>query len=238
MIAAFRASFFLAACLFSIVLGPDRAAAQERIWLQIEAQPSLQGATERARAYAAVFPETQGYKLRSGWYAIALGPYGVAEGAAQLTGLKRENLIPADSFISDGGDFRDQFWPAGGAEAPVVAPEPVPEVSADPLPDAPEAEVAAAPEPEPEPVVEPEETPQQARASEAELSAEEKSEIIRAYVGTRGDRRHKPGRAFEHARYEFDLLINIGEYRDLQRHRLVTIRRCDDSSDLPCQVFV
>ena len=174
MIAAFRASFFLAACLFSIVLGPDRAAAQERIWLQIEAQPSLQGATERARAYAAVFPETQGYKLRSGWYAIALGPYGVAEGAAQLTGLKRENLIPADSFISDGGDFRDQFWPAGGAEAPVVAPEPVPEVSADPLPDAPEAEVAAAPEPEPEPVVEPEETPQQARASEAELSAEDR----------------------------------------------------------------
>ena len=55
-----------------------------------------------------------------------------------------------------------------------------------------------------------------------ELSPEEKAEIVRAYVGTRGNRRHKPGRAFEHARYEFDLLINIGEYRDLQRHRLLT----------------
>lgn len=55
-----------------------------------------------------------------------------------------------------------------------------------------------------------------------ELTADDKTEIIRAYVGTRGNRRHKPGRAFEHARYEFDLLINIGEYRDLQRHRLVT----------------
>ncbi len=55
-----------------------------------------------------------------------------------------------------------------------------------------------------------------------ELSEQEKSEIVRAYVGTRGNRRHKPGRAFEHAHYEFDLLINIGEFRDLQRHRLVT----------------
>lgn len=55
-----------------------------------------------------------------------------------------------------------------------------------------------------------------------ELDAEQKAEIVRAYVGTRGNRRHKPGRAFEHAYYEFDLLINIGEFRDLQRHRLVT----------------
>lgn len=55
-----------------------------------------------------------------------------------------------------------------------------------------------------------------------ELSENEKAEIVRAYVGTRGNRRHKPGRAFEHARYEFDLLINIGEFRDLQRHRVVT----------------
>lgn len=58
-----------------------------------------------------------------------------------------------------------------------------------------------------------------------ELSAEDKAEIVRAYVGTRANRRHKPGRAFEHARYQFDLLINIGEYRDLQRHRLVTPHR-------------
>lgn len=55
-----------------------------------------------------------------------------------------------------------------------------------------------------------------------ELSEAEKTEIVRSYIGTRGNRRHKPGRAFEHARYEFDLLINIGEYRDLQRHRLLT----------------
>lgn len=54
------------------------------------------------------------------------------------------------------------------------------------------------------------------------LSDAHKAEIVRAYVGTRSNRRHKPGRAFEHAHYEFDLLINIGEFRDLQRHRMVT----------------
>ncbi len=55
-----------------------------------------------------------------------------------------------------------------------------------------------------------------------QLGAEDKAEIIRAYVGVRGNRRHKPGRAFERAHYELDLLINIGEFRDLQRHRLVS----------------
>lgn len=54
------------------------------------------------------------------------------------------------------------------------------------------------------------------------LSQAHKEEIVRTYIGTRTNRRHKPGRAFEHARYEFDLLINIGEFRDLQRHRIVT----------------
>jgi thymidylate synthase ThyX len=56
----------------------------------------------------------------------------------------------------------------------------------------------------------------------SQLSADEIAEIVRGYIGTRGNRRHKPGRAFEHARYEFELLINVGEFRDLQRHRVVT----------------
>jgi thymidylate synthase ThyX len=55
-----------------------------------------------------------------------------------------------------------------------------------------------------------------------ELRDEDKARILRDYVGTRHNRRHKPGRAFEHAMYEFDLVLNIGEYRDLQRHRIVT----------------
>lgn len=54
------------------------------------------------------------------------------------------------------------------------------------------------------------------------MSDDAKAEIIRRYVGVRGNRRHRPGRAFERARYQLDLLINIGEYRDLQRHRLLS----------------
>ena len=50
-------------------------------------------------------------------------------------------------------------------------------------------------------------------------------EIIKAYCGKRQNRRHKPGRAFEHAYYEFDLLLNFASYRDLHRHRVQTQQR-------------
>ncbi|MGQ9548705.1 MAG: FAD-dependent thymidylate synthase [Roseiflexus sp.] len=54
------------------------------------------------------------------------------------------------------------------------------------------------------------------------LSADERASLIRAYVGRRAGRFHRPGRAFEEARYTFDLLVDIGAYRDLQRHRMLT----------------
>ena len=54
------------------------------------------------------------------------------------------------------------------------------------------------------------------------LTEAEKMHVVSAYVGERQNRRHKPGRAFEHANYEFDMTLNIGEYRDLQRHRVVS----------------
>jgi thymidylate synthase ThyX len=55
------------------------------------------------------------------------------------------------------------------------------------------------------------------------LSAEERSSVLRAYVGERGNRRHKPGRAFERTSYRFDILADYGAFRDLQRHRLLTL---------------
>jgi thymidylate synthase ThyX len=55
------------------------------------------------------------------------------------------------------------------------------------------------------------------------MSREERAEILRAYVGIRGNRRHKPGRAFERTTYRFDILTDYGAFRDLQRHRLLTI---------------
>ena len=59
----------------------------------------------------------------------------------------------------------------------------------------------------------------------AALSAEERAAIVREYVGQRANRFHKPGRPFEEARYTFDILADIGAYRDLQRHRILTQER-------------
>jgi thymidylate synthase ThyX len=44
-----------------------------------------------------------------------------------------------------------------------------------------------------------------------------------AEVGERGNRRHKPGRAFERTSYRFDVLCDYGAFRDLQRHRPLTL---------------
>ncbi len=55
------------------------------------------------------------------------------------------------------------------------------------------------------------------------LSADDRAAVLRAYVGDRANRRHRPGRAFERTGYCFDVLSDYGAFRDLQRHRLLTI---------------
>ena len=55
------------------------------------------------------------------------------------------------------------------------------------------------------------------------MSAADRAQVLRAYVGDRGNRRHRPGRAFERTAYRFDVLTDYGAFRDLQRHRLLTI---------------
>jgi len=42
-------------------------------------------------------------------------------------------------------------------------------------------------------------------------------------VGDRVNRRHRPGRAFERTDYRFDVVTDYGAFRDLQRHRILTI---------------
>jgi len=54
------------------------------------------------------------------------------------------------------------------------------------------------------------------------LSADERREIMEAYVGSRTNRRHRPGRAFERTDYRFEVLSDYGAFRDLQRHRMLT----------------
>ena len=55
------------------------------------------------------------------------------------------------------------------------------------------------------------------------MSREQVGEILRASVGDRSNRRHKPGRAWERTSYRFDVLCDYGAFRDLQRHRPLTI---------------
>ena len=56
------------------------------------------------------------------------------------------------------------------------------------------------------------------RMSEAERTA-----VLDAYIGKRRNRRHRPGRALERTAYRFDVLSDYGAFRDLQRHRLLTL---------------
>ena len=56
-----------------------------------------------------------------------------------------------------------------------------------------------------------------------EMSPDEREELLRASVGDRSNRRHKPGRAWERTGYRFDVLCDYGAFRDLQRHRPLTI---------------
>ena len=55
------------------------------------------------------------------------------------------------------------------------------------------------------------------------MSSDDKVSILRDYVGDRSNRRHRPGRAFERSSYRFDVLSDYGAFRDLQRHRMLTI---------------
>ncbi len=55
------------------------------------------------------------------------------------------------------------------------------------------------------------------------LGEEERAAVLQAYVGKRGNRRHRPGRAFERTAYRFDVLADYGAFRDLQRHRLLSL---------------
>jgi thymidylate synthase ThyX len=56
------------------------------------------------------------------------------------------------------------------------------------------------------------------RMSEDEIGA-----VLAASSGTRSNRRHKPGRAWERTQYRFDIVCDYGAFRDLQRHRPLTV---------------
>lgn len=54
------------------------------------------------------------------------------------------------------------------------------------------------------------------------MSPLEKKDVIAAYIGERNARWQKIGRAFENSYMRFEIEMNIGAYRDLHRHRMMT----------------
>jgi thymidylate synthase ThyX len=70
------------------------------------------------------------------------------------------------------------------------------------------------------------------RGAVARLNEADRARLFTTYVGERGNRRHRPGRAFEATDYRFELVTDYGAFRDLQRHRLLTIEWQPLTTDL------
>lgn len=64
------------------------------------------------------------------------------------------------------------------------------------------------------------------------MKKEEKEKIVKAYLGGRGARWQKVGRALENSYLKFEVICNIGAFRDIQRHRTLTIDRQFFTTDL------
>ena len=61
-------------------------------------------------------------------------------------------------------------------------------------------------------------------AAVGRLSDEERERMLADLVGERANRRHRPGRGFEALRYRFEVVSDYGAFRDLQRHRMLTVQ--------------
>ncbi|HYY25184.1 MAG TPA: FAD-dependent thymidylate synthase [Candidatus Udaeobacter sp.] len=68
---------------------------------------------------------------------------------------------------------------------------------------------------------------QQSRQIAAAMGQEARREILQEIFAKRRHRRDKPSRALENVYYTFDILGNLGCYRDLHRHRVLTQERQD-----------
>ncbi|MBV8527876.1 MAG: FAD-dependent thymidylate synthase, partial [Candidatus Dormibacteraeota bacterium] len=65
---------------------------------------------------------------------------------------------------------------------------------------------------------------ERALAAVRPLSYEQQSELFDIAAGQRLNRHHRPGRGFEHCEYTFEVVSDYGAFRDLQRHRMLTIQ--------------
>jgi thymidylate synthase ThyX len=62
------------------------------------------------------------------------------------------------------------------------------------------------------------------RDAVAGLDSLERGQLLADLVGRRANRRYRPGRGFEALRYRFEIVADYGAFRDLQRHRMLTVQ--------------
>ncbi len=72
------------------------------------------------------------------------------------------------------------------------------------------------------------------------LTDSERAALLADLLGARANRRYRPGRGFEAVRYRFEIVADYGAFRDLQRHRMLTVQwqalTPDLGADVPGQV--
>ncbi|MGH9975208.1 MAG: FAD-dependent thymidylate synthase [Nitrososphaeraceae archaeon] len=69
----------------------------------------------------------------------------------------------------------------------------------------------------------------------------ERHKVIQTFTKFRNNRRQRPGRAFEMTEYTFEMFTNFGMFRDLHRHRILTIERqllsTKHGYDIPPEIY-
>ena len=65
---------------------------------------------------------------------------------------------------------------------------------------------------------------EETRRAVSALPPDECDAMLAELVGERANRRHRPGRGFEALRYRFEVVSDYGAFRDLQRHRMLTVQ--------------
>ena len=199
-----------------------------RMTIRAKALDSLRGLLPAAtRSNVGIFGTGQGYEallLR-----MRTHPLREVRDYGEIMFAELDRVIPAFlkrlSRPERGGAWARYLEEAREATAAVAArllrgiePEPRPEVTLTDFDPDGELKVVAAALYAPSPLPD-----DQLLAVVRKLGLEERRQVLEAYVGRRENRRHKPGRAFERTAYRFDVLGDYGAFRDLQRHRLLTL---------------
>jgi thymidylate synthase ThyX len=67
-------------------------------------------------------------------------------------------------------------------------------------------------------------TEEEALAAVHAMPDDDRAHALADLAGERRNRRHRPGRGFEALRYRFEIVSDYGAFRDLQRHRMLTVQ--------------